>query len=402
MVRRGGMLLDSWRMHRIEKWKAAGNTTKIADFVRRKKLSDAVLVEGIEALTTENPLRTFNDRLGIIVGLSGILVQKDLSEQVLGTVIRGLDDILGRDELKGEDGGQIKGLIARAINERESISVKEIPEFEVSKSSIMEDNATAIASLFELKASLLKCKDLSEKVRAQIEESLVAGTNISRRWNIQPIAKLLELDCLGDKVVAAGIQVLGEGGHTGMIVSLLEHKDLNENGRPQFETSLLKAIERWGRAGPTEAITKLLEQEVSVKVIEQANASLLQRIDILKNARKIDEIRKLACGIQVHNLIGDGVTEVGTYAQGGPYFWMEAVNSYEVSVKPPPSCKNWNMAVIEELIATVPLKEWHHDQIASLLKRTDLSPQLRKDAEEALPKETSQTGPTDDDFDLER
>jgi hypothetical protein len=389
----GAVFLDAWRIHKIKKWESDWRVDRITKLLSWHKLSDAVMFEGIAALDRlKSPKANW--------GLADLHIREDLSGRSRAQAECSLLTWLMGCGERGEIMGIAKLLEHPALNSAVSMQANAslLQGIKVCREKQKNDGIAELAK--GVVSEHNRDDDTYSDVdyygtpyfgsprRPTIKVSEVAVPPSCKNWSMAVIEEIITLVPLREW-------------HHDQRAILFKRDDLSLEVREAAEgAALLEVVSLAGKEGCIMAIADLLVHAVSVKVIEQANASLLESIKALKAAEKVAEIQSLACGVEVPHTCS-GVEEVGTYAQGGPYYHAEAVNYGGVTLHAPPSCKNWSMAVIQEIMAVVPLAKWYDVQRDILLKRTDLSPGVKQAAEEAL---RQKNRPTDSaqEFDLER
>ena len=183
---------------------------------------------------------------------------------------------------------------------------------------------------------------------------------LARSYDVGAIPAYLESKSkLSDRVLTEGILVLKNNGRIIPIAEILGRRGLTAPVKKQANDSLQKLIRLERERGRRDAITALA-QGVSVQDGERG-------VVVDKHLVATYEKRK-------HMAAAAGSTEP---VDDG----MRSVPKLKFVIY---SCENWGRAVIEEIDAMIPIKEWHKDQLGMLLKHTDLGQRLRTAVEEAL------------------
>jgi len=252
---------------------------------------------------------------------------------------------------------------------------------------------------FEGIANLLECK-LSTPVRAAVESTLIERSKVCVRGRVG-----LEVQVESSLTEKSEVCRKKDRGWIDSFAGFLGHK-LSASARETIESLLIEGIRICENKGCVHAIVKLLAREsknFSIAVRAQAQVSLLR---VANAFTFVDCIAKtVASVLNLEDFKDDVIAGIKRCENDEKWIRVITTGSW---VSPPIvttiesteeaheicghtslalscSCENWSLAVIEAINAKVPIGEWHPDQIANLLKRTDLAPQMRKEAEEALP-----------------
>ncbi len=318
-------LMDAWWIHQIRKWEKNDRMYKVTKMqMRQPPLIDRLLFESSRRLYVK-PI------CGGAWKLAELLARKNLSAPVRKQANDSLMKLI--KEKRTDD------IAALVHGFKIQVGSREEHHWRTDDSRYLD--YTEIVPVFENK--IYSCENWGNAVIEGINALIPI-----RDWSRTHIPRLLERTDLSDAVM---IEVMKACGKVDWRI---------------------------------DAIAKLLEQKnLSAPVIKQANDLLLEWITDYEKRGETKEIANLVKGVASwHMEYSDSDDTLNGYFTEGNKGFRSVKDSGEMQLLI--SCTNWNQAVIEQLAALVPIKEWHSDQIANLLKRTDLTPQMRKEAEEAL------------------